>query len=255
MMRVFSFLLAFFILSFVNGQEHARDNTNAILWQQRSGEYRALCFQAYNYARVSLDKQMKRRSKKPRCVIVDIDETVLDNSPQSGKLLLKGKSFDLAEWKQWTDLERADTVPGACSFLKYAASKKVEVFYVSNRDQSELEPTMSNLNRFEFPFVDSTHMVFRDSTSNKQTRRDLIATTHHVLLLAGDNLSDFSTVFYQEDKNVKIEVDKLASLFGTEYIILPNPMYGDWEQSLYEKKRNLTENEKAEIRKEKIIAY
>ncbi|MFC6103014.1 5'-nucleotidase, lipoprotein e(P4) family [Olivibacter domesticus] len=254
-MRVFSFLLVFFILTFASGQEHARDNTNAVLWQQRSGEYRALCFQAYNYARVSLDKQMKRRTKKPKCIIVDIDETVLDNSPQSGKLLLMGKSFDLAEWKQWTALEGADTVPGACSFLKYAASKKVEVFYVSNRDQSELIPTMNNLNRFGFPYVDTTHMLFRDDTSNKQHRRDLIAETHHIIMLVGDNLSDFSTVFYQDDKDVKIEVDKLATLFGTVYIMLPNPMYGDWEQSLYEKKKNLTENEKAEIRKEKIIAY
>lgn len=254
-MRVFPFLLILFIFSAVKGQDYAHDNTNAILWQQQSGEYRALCFQSYNYARLSLEKHIKKRTKRPKCVVVDIDETLLDNSPQSGKSLLAGKGFELAEWKVWTGLAKADTVPGACSFLKYAASKKVEVFYVSNRDHSELKATIDNLNRFGFPNVNAAHMLFRDSTSNKQTRRDLISKTHTIIMLAGDNLSDFSTVFYQEGKDAKIEVDKLAGLFGVEYVLLPNPMYGDWEQSLYGQKKNLTEDEKAEIRKEKIITY
>lgn len=243
-----------FVGTSVYGQEYHRDYTNAVLWQQQSGEYRALCFQAYNFARLSLDKVLKKKSKKPKCIVVDVDETLLDNSPQSGQTVRSKKSFDLAEWKRWTDMAIADTVPGACSFLQYAASKKVEVFYISNRDQSEIPATIDNLKRYGFPYVDTQHLLFRDTTSNKQPRRDLVSETHEIVMLAGDNLSDFSTVFYQEGKDAKTTVDQQAKRFGTEFIVLPNPMYGDWEQSLYPK-GNLTEEEKAEIRLNKIQAY
>lgn len=243
-----------FAIASAHGQEFHRDYTNAVLWQQQSGEYRALCFQAYNYAHSSLDKALKKYSKLPKCVIVDIDETLLDNSPQSGQAILSKKAFDLAEWKRWTGMAIADTVPGACSFLQYAASKKVAVFYISNRDKSEIPATMQNLKQFGFPYVDTDHLLFRDSTSNKQSRRNQVAKTHHIAMLVGDNLSDFSTIFYQEGKDTKKVVDQHAGKFGTTFIMLPNPMYGDWEQSLYPK-GNLTEAEKATIRLKKIKGY
>ncbi|WP_134088356.1 5'-nucleotidase, lipoprotein e(P4) family [Olivibacter sp. XZL3] len=248
---VIGFLLA---AASTYGQEYHRDYTNAVLWQQQSGEYRALCFQAYNFARLSLDKKLKKRSRKPKCIVVDVDETLLDNSPHSAQTVRSRKSFDLAEWKRWTGMAVADTVPGACSFLQYAASKNVEVFYISNRDRSEIPATIENLKRYGFPYVDNQHLLFRDTTSNKQPRRDLVAGTHEIIMLAGDNLSDFSTIFYQEGKDAKSTVDQQAKLFGTEFIVLPNPMYGDWEQSLYPK-GNLTEEEKSEIRLNRIKGY
>jgi len=236
-------------------QEYTKDLTNAVLWQQRSGEYRALCFQAYNAARFSLNEKIRSPGEKPRCIVVDIDETLLDNSPQSGQSVLKKIGFDLAEWKRWTNLAKADTVPGALSFLKYVAEKNIEVFYISNRDQSELNATIENLNRYGFPNVDRPHLLFREDTSNKQQRRDFVSDRYEITLLIGDNLSDFSTIFYQEGKETDSEVDRHASLFGVNYIILPNPMYGDWEQALYPKKKQLTEEEKAIIRLEKIKGY
>ncbi|GAA4797440.1 5'-nucleotidase, lipoprotein e(P4) family [Olivibacter ginsenosidimutans] len=251
-----SFLyIILFSTSAVFGQDYEKDYTTAVLWQQHAGEYRALCFQAYNYARLSLNEALEKRSEKPRCIVVDIDETLLDNAPQSAYAILSKKGFDLAEWKRWTSLAKADTVPGACSFLKYVASKKVQVFYVSNRDQSEKPATIENLKKFGFPDVDETHLLFRDSTSNKQARRDLIAQTHQIMLLIGDNLSDFSTVFYQEKDHVKATVERMAHLFGTLYIILPNPMYGDWEQALYRKDKRLTEEEKASLREQQLISF
>lgn len=237
------------------GQDYTRDLTQAVLWQQQSGEYRALCFQAYNAARLSLNEAIQRPSEKPRCIVVDIDETLLDNSPQSGQNVLTRRGFDLAEWKRWTNLAEADTVPGAFTFLKYAAKKNVEVFYISNRDQSELKATIENLDRYGFPYVDRSHLLFREDASNKQRRRNAVAAKYEISMLIGDNLSDFSTVFYQEAKEARLEVDRFAALFGTRYIILPNPMYGDWEQSLYPKQENLTEEEKASIRLNKIKGY
>ncbi|WP_028295486.1 5'-nucleotidase, lipoprotein e(P4) family [Olivibacter sitiensis] len=259
-MKLFQIYLWVFVLfctypALCIAQQPSRDYTNAVLWQQRSGEYRALCFQAYNAARFSLDQKLKRVDSRPKAVIVDIDETVLDNSPSSGEDILRNRSFSLDEWKRWTGLAQADTVPGAPSFLKYAASVGLEVFYVSNRDPSEMDATIKNLRYFDLPDADTAHILLRSDVSNKERRRNLVSETHEVLLLVGDNLSDFSTVFYQEGKETFDEVNRLGFLFGVSFIVLPNPMYGDWEQELYEGKRNLTDEEKAEMRKKKIIGF
>ena len=126
----------------------ARDFTNAVLWQQGSGEYRALAFQAYNYARLSLKEALwEQANSRPNCVIVDVDETVLDNSAFQGQQIKKGISYDPVDWTKWTSLAAADTVPGALSFLKFAASKGVETFYVTNRDQADYAATLKNLKK------------------------------------------------------------------------------------------------------------
>ncbi|MEO6151031.1 MAG: HAD family acid phosphatase, partial [Mucilaginibacter sp.] len=106
----------------------------ALLYQQRAAEYRAVCFQAYNLARLRLDAALKIRGKKPLAIVTDIDETLLDNSPYDAARAIKNLDFDLPGWKAWTAKGIADTVPGAPSFLKYAASKGVTVFYITNRD-------------------------------------------------------------------------------------------------------------------------
>lgn len=117
--------------------EAAKDYTIAVAWQQHSGEYRALSFQAYNFARFSLLERLKTADPaKPNCVIVDIDETILDNSPFQGHEIQKGLSYAAKDWTDWTAKAAADTVPGALGFLKYAQSQQVETFYITNRDQS-----------------------------------------------------------------------------------------------------------------------
>jgi 5'-nucleotidase (lipoprotein e(P4) family) len=93
------------------------------LYQQRAAEYKALCFQAYNLARLRLDEALKHKGKKPLAVVTDIDETLLDNSPDDAVRAINNQEFDLKAWKQWTAKGIADTVPGAPSFFKYAASK------------------------------------------------------------------------------------------------------------------------------------
>ena len=53
----------------------------ATLWMQTSAEFRALCYQAFNLARINLDSFLdSHKSAKPVAVIVDADETVIDNS-------------------------------------------------------------------------------------------------------------------------------------------------------------------------------
>lgn len=240
---------------FALAQNPARDYTNAVLWQQTSGEYRALCFQAYNFARLSLKEAVwADTSAKPNCVIVDIDETVLDNSAFQGHEIRKGLSYNPADWTTWTNLVQADTVPGALAFLKFAASKNIETFYLSNRDKKDYSATLKNLQKFGFPYADDAHLLVSKGTSNKEPRRQKIAETHNILMLCGDNLSDFSNIFYRENKNTSEQVNLNQKLFGDKFIVLPNPMYGDWEKPLYQGE-NLSDKDKAKQRLERLKSY
>jgi 5'-nucleotidase (lipoprotein e(P4) family) len=232
-----------------------RDWTNAVLWQQHSGEYRALAFQAYNFARLSLKEALWEQSNgKPNCIIVDADETVLDNSAFQGHELKKGVSYVKSDWTEWTALAQADTVPGALSFLKFAAAKNVEIFYVTNREEADHVGTLKNLNKFGFPNTDEAHLLLKTTSSDKEPRRQKILEKYNILLLCGDNLSDFSNVFYREGKNTKEQVDLLQNQFGKRFIVLPNPMYGDWEKLLYQTEK-LNETDKAKQRLDKLKSY
>jgi 5'-nucleotidase (lipoprotein e(P4) family) len=243
------------ILASAQALTPARDYTNAVLWQQFSGEYRALSFQAYNFARLSLKEALwNQANAKPNCVIVDADETILDNSAFQGHEIKNGVSYVPADWTKWTGLAAADTVPGALAFLKFAASKNVETFYVTNREAADHDGTLKNLQKFGFPYADEAHLLLKTTTSDKEPRRQKILEKYNVLLLCGDNLSDFSNVFYRENKDTKEQVNAMQNLFGSKFIVLPNPMYGDWEKLLY-KGDKLNEADKAKQRLDKLKSY
>src|SRR4051812_38464485 len=140
----------------------------ALLYQQRAAEYKALCFQAYNIAKLRLDEAIKHRGKKPLAIVTDIDETVLDNSPYDAARAINNLDFDPAAWKQWTAIGIADTVPGAPSFFKYVAKKGVVVFYITNRDEDEREGTLKNLALYNLPNVDNVHLILKKETSSKE---------------------------------------------------------------------------------------
>ncbi len=232
-----------------------RDYTAAVLWQQHSGEYRALAFQAFNFARLSLLERLKTSgSDKKYCVVVDVDETVLDNSPLQGYELQKGRTFDPVDWNDWTSKGIADSVPGALGFLKFAAAHQVETFYVTNRDTVELSGTLANLKNLGFPYADKKHIMLKSSTSDKEPRRQQILENYHILLLCGDNLSDFSNIFYRSGKNTIEQVNAAQAEFGTHFIVLPNPMYGDWEKQFYKTDRP-TEDVKADERLKGLKTY
>ena len=204
------------------------------MFQQKSAEYKALCFQAYNIAQLRLDQMLLQQYSKPLAVVTDIDETVLDNSPYAVHQALSGKGYDDSSWMVWTAKAIADTVPGAFTFFKYAASKNVEVFYVTNRSEKERAQTLKNLQSYNFPNADDKHLLLLTTTGSKEPRRQSILKTHEIIMLCGDNLGDFSTVFDDKKfdnrlKNTQI----LAPEFGNKFIVLPNANYGDWENSFY----------------------
>jgi 5'-nucleotidase (lipoprotein e(P4) family) len=226
----------------------------ALLYQQRAAEYKALCFQAYNIARLRLDMALAKRGKKPFAVVTDIDETLLDNSPYDAEKAINNLNFDNKTWKQWTAKGIADTVPGAPSFFKYAASKGVAVYYITNRDEDERAGTLKNLKRYNLPYADDAHLVLKHGASSKESRRQQILKTHRIVLLCGDNLADFDALY---DNNAS-EADrgdvteKLKKEFGNRYIVIPNPSYGDFENALFHFNYKLTNARKDSIIKANI---
>jgi 5'-nucleotidase (lipoprotein e(P4) family) len=153
-------------------------------------------------------------------------------------------------------LAQAEALPGAADFLNYAASKGVEVFYVSNRKTIEYEATVKNLNSKGFPMVDEQHLFLRTSTSVKTERRNKIAEDYRIVLLAGDNLNDFTELFEKQDTEKRNQLtDSLRNEFGKRFIVLPNAMYGDWENALFNYNNKLSAQQKDSIRTKNLKSF
>ena len=225
------------------------------LFMQRSAEYRALCFQAYNIAHLRMDNYSSQTAL-PKAIITDIDETILDNSPYSVHQAYQGKEYETTSWYQWTDMVAADTMPGAGTLLKYAASKNIEIFYITNREEKERSSTLKNLQHFNLPNADDAHFFPRQTTSSKEDRRLNIMKTHEVILLMGDNLADFSKLFDKKNEaERKANTDKSVLDFGNKFIVFPNPNYGDWESSLYNFNFKLSQAQKDSVIKVNLKSY
>jgi 5'-nucleotidase (lipoprotein e(P4) family) len=226
--------------------------TGAVLWQQSSAEARALQYQAYALARLMLDRDLRvnARLKRKRAVVVDVDETVLDNSPSQAALVINRQAFTSAAWTDWCNRAKASAIPGAVEFLKYAAARYVRVFYVTNRRDAEKAGTITNLKQLGFPDVSDETVVVRTDVSSKEPRRQKISERYRIVLLCGDNLADFAGVFEGKTTEERAAaVDAARQKFGTQFIVLPNAMYGDWENAIYGYDSRLSEQEKSARRK------
>ena len=209
----------------------------ATIWFNESAEMQASFIQNYKLAKLMIDKQLssnKEPEKKP-AVILDLDETVLNNAPYEYKLIVSQKAYTFESWTEWVNLAKAKALPGVLEFTNYAKSKGVEVFYVSNRQAPDhIDATIKNLKGLNFPNADKEHVFLRTTTSDKTERRNNVSEKHEIILLIGDNLTDFSEIFANRGEDMgKIIVEKNKDLFGTKYIIMPNPMYGEWTKAIY----------------------
>jgi 5'-nucleotidase (lipoprotein e(P4) family) len=228
----------------------------AVLWFQTAAEAQALYYQAFNLAEMKLDEALQsQKGGEKLAVIVDIDETVLDNSPYYAEIIDTNEEYPVG-WAEWTNLAQAEPLPGAKDFLDYAESRGVEVFYVSNRFESQKEVTIENLISAGFPYADDEHIYLREMESSKESRRQAIAENYQIVLLLGDNVNDFTDVF--EEKSVSdraTEVESLKDEFGDRFIVLPNPMYGSWESAVYEYQGALSYEEEDSLRKDMLEGY
>lgn len=222
----------------------------ATLWQQTSAEYRAAAWQAYDEAREMLPialadsswtaavEQEGDFSVLPSAVVLDVDETVLDNSPQQARTILTGGSFDPEAWGAWVNEARAPAVPGAREFLALADSLGVAVFYVTNRDQPLEEATRRNLEAEGLPLDPEVDTVLTRGEregwgSDKTSRREAVAERYRIVLLVGDDFNDFVAARLPREERDRL-VERYGDRWGDRWIMIPNPVYGSWEGALYE---------------------
>lgn len=224
----------------------------ATLWMQTAAEYRGLCYQTFNLAKMLVDKKLAEGiSLKPLAIVVDCDEAIIDNSAYDAGLIGTENAYSSKTWDLWIQAAEAKAMPGSVEFLNYVYEQGVETFYVTNRPMATgYEGTMKNLQDLGYPNVDEKHVMLKTDTSNKQPRRDMVLEEYDVIFYLGDNCGDFSVDYYHaslEKRNAAAEADK--EKFGIEFIVLPNPIYGDWDGAIFEFNYGATLEEKDAYRK------
>ncbi len=211
---------------------------NSSLWIQSAAEYKASATQVYNTARKLLDARLAESSDKPAAIILDLDETAIENMAFEARMVHAGKTFNQAEWLQWVNESAARAVPGAAEFLAYARSRGVTPFYITNRKAEEEAGTRANLQRLGYPLdaPEDTLLVRGERTewqpSDKSPRREYVASRYRVLLVFGDDLNDFVNAQGLDGQQRDARVRENAQRWGTDWLILPNPVYGSWERAI-----------------------
>lgn len=230
-------------------RELSQQGADAVLWQNAGAEAYRCYQQGYELAGAKLDMNLKKPTsdQRPAAVIVDVDETVLDNSPFEAEGIAKGLTYTPARWKEWTKRASAKALPGSVAFLQQAVAKGCAVYYITNRDADEKQWTMDNLIRAGFPMVDAGHVLTREDTSDKTARRARVAEKHRVVLLVGDQLTDFDERLKDRTTDRgRVTVDAMADTLMHFFVLLPNPMYGVWRDAISGSGKSATDSSKVE---------
>ena len=220
---------------------------DSVVWFRTSVEYRATAAQAYRLASLMLDRALADRAwtaaleqtgdfaSKPPAVILDVDETVLDNSESEERNIRAGTAYSEAQWADWCHERKAAPIPGALDFTRAAAAKGVAVFYVTNRDRALEQATRDNLAKYGFPLDAGRDTVLTRAerpewtSSDKSSRRGVVARDFRILLLIGDDFGDFVAGARSTLAARRALEDANAAKWGVKWIVLPNPMYGSWK--------------------------
>lgn len=233
------------------------DNLNAVAWVQTSLEYRLIAEEVYRNAAGKLDaaiadpdwnalaEQERGDAARdlPPAVILDIDETALDNSPYQARLIRDGSEYDEFSWDQWVREEAATAIPGALDFARAAAAKGVTVLYLSNRAEHLGEVTLANLRKLGFPLKADAQVFLGLGTfvegceqqgSEKGCRRRLAGREYRVIMQFGDQLGDFVSILANTREGREQALAPYADWIGERWWMLPNPSYGSWEPALFD---------------------
>ncbi|MCW5966575.1 MAG: hypothetical protein KIT83_21230 [Bryobacterales bacterium] len=226
------------------------ENINAVLWVRTSLEYRHVTTQAFRLASLMLDRGLADRNwtaaleqtsgyeNLPPAVVLDVDETVLDNSPAQVEAMKSPTGlFREEDWDRWVRKAEAKAIPGAAEFLKLAAAKGVEIFYVTNREPKHEADTVRNLAAEGLPFADADHLLLTGEVpgwgSDKASRRRYVASRYRIVLLVGDDANDFMSGVRAGVEERMYAVAPYGAYLGTKWIMLPNPTYGSWENAIW----------------------
>ena len=221
-----------------------------VLFVQTSPEFAANNIQTYKIATSKIDIALKDKSwtaaleqgtnfsDKPPAIIVDVDETVLDNSAHQARAILGGFSYPTG-WLEWGNEASAPAVAGVKDFLNYADSKGVTIFYVTNRVSELRKSTIENIIKLGLPYDESANPLMMKGEngwgSEKTSRRTLIAEEYRIILMAGDQITDFISL---EESSVSMDArlqlsSKYEEMWGEKWFMITNPMYGKWEGAIY----------------------
>lgn len=255
-----SLLLGGLMLSSFACYADAHDNMNATLWYQTSAEFKASAIQTYQTAALqlphaiadknwtALPQQNSAYQQLPMAIIVDIDETILDNSPTAAQGVLLNLGYEPKRWDQWVAMAAAKAVPGAVSFVNKAEAAGVKVLYISNRECEkrvgsndscpQKTDTLRNLKAVGIAKIDASQIWLKSEqkgwSSEKESRRLLAAKDFRILMSIGDDFGDFLP---DVKKNITPEqrsalVDKYQDYWGAKWFVLANPTYGSWQTIL-----------------------
>ncbi|MEO1616206.1 MAG: HAD family acid phosphatase [Planctomycetota bacterium] len=222
----------------------------SLTWMQNSAEYRLLTEQIYRAALVQLQIGLNdpnwtadevqlaggEYQDKTPAIILDCDETVLDNSAYNARRVVEGLSYTTESWNEWCNEAKAGAIPGSLEFVRAAKALGVRIFFVTNRRDVVKAATVENLKSLGFPANDGNVMTKNPEQGrgdDKLSRRATIARNHRVVLLIGDSMSDLCSGMNggnSEERN-RIAGEKQHRL-GSRWFILPNPVYGGWQQAL-----------------------
>lgn len=243
--------------------------TRAALWVQNAAEYQAITSQIYQTALSNLAlaqedtywtgslEQTENYQKLPPAVILDVDETVLDNSAFQARMIKQNSNFNPEEWNKWVMEANAGAVEGALEFTQIADQRGIMVFYLTNREASVEDGTRKNLTDLGFPLSGKRDVILSKNeqenwTSDKSNRREFLAREYRILMLFGDDLNDFVPAKDISENKRQQLVRQHQKRFGRSWYIFPNPIYGSWEQALYDFNNSLSDSEKRDLRDQKL---
>ena len=248
------------------------DNLNATIWTQQSAEFKGHALGTFALAKIRLDQALADTSwtaaaeqsgayqDLPPAVILDADETLLDNSAYQAWMVLNDESFHPKTWDAFVKTETSTAVPGAVDFTKYADGKGVKVFYVSNRDAGQEEATRRNLEKLGFPMGGNVDTVLlkkerEDWGSAKGTRRAVVAKDYRILLMVGDNFGDFVDAYKGTPAERDAIVAQSADHWGKDWLVIANPTYGSFESAPFGHNYRLSGAEKRQMKRETLRAW
>jgi acid phosphatase len=249
------------------------DLLNSTLYMQQAVEYKATTLGIYALAKLRLDQALADQtwtalgdmepatfSELPPAIILDCDETILDNSVYEASLIKRSTSFKPKDWDAYVKDKITLAIPGAVDFTQYAASRGVEVFYVTNRNKDQKEATAENMKALGFPFDERVNTLLTegeqsDWKSAKGSRMQLIASSYRVLLLLGDNLGDFTDAYRGSPAERQQVFEANMAHWGKDWIALPNASYGSWESATFGSNYKLSPDQQRKMKIDALSAW
>jgi acid phosphatase len=256
---------------------HTHENLNAVLWMQQAAEYEIAAEGAYARAldllqaglvraradrswSAAVEQQGGDYSALPPAVVMDLDETVLDNSPVQARQVLRGEAeFDPKAWGAWVDRKAATLVPGALRFV-LEARKSASVIFVTNRNGAEEPATLANLAALGLP-TDAADVLSLGEPgpdgqrwpSDKTSRRTWLAARYRILLLVGDDLGDFVSAQGKTPEQRREVARAFEAYWRDRWVVLPNPTYGSWERATFD--RALPDADRLDMKRRLLRAF